>query len=151
AIVFRHFPTKDALYSAILDYKANESRIDDWLEEVKEYVGLRDDEAIFRSLISRILEHHRQNREFTRLMLYSALERHSLAKTFRENHGNRLNQFLHDYITLRQHEGAFQGCKPEAVIQSLIALPIFYSLDKYLFDCHDLDVSETEATEIFTQ
>ncbi len=151
AIVFRHFPTKDALYSAILDYKANEARIDEWIDAVQEFVERRDDEAIFRFIMTRLLEHHRQHREFTRLMFYSALERHSLAKNFHDKHGKRLDKFLHDYITMRQREGAFKDCKPGAVIQALIALPIFHALDKWLFEFKTIDLSEEEAVETFTQ
>ena len=151
AIVFRHFPTKDALYSAILDYKANEARLDEWIEEAQELVDRRDDEAIFRSLMRRFMEHHRLNREFTRLMFYSALEGHILATNFRDKLRSQLDKFLLDYITLRQREGAFQDCNPGAVIHALLALPIFHSLDKWLFEFNTFNISEDEAVETFTQ
>ena len=151
AIVFRHFPTKEALYAAILDYKANEAQLEEWIEEAQEFVDRRDDEALFRSLIRRFLEHHRMNREFTRLMFYSALERHQLASNFRDKLRARLDKFLYDYITLRQREGAFVESNPGAICQALLALPIFYSLDTWLFEFNRFEITEEEAVETFTQ
>jgi len=151
AIVFRHFPTKDALYAAILDYKANEARLEEWIEEAQEFVERRDDEALFRSLMRRIMEHHRLNREFTRLMFYSALERHSLATNFCDKLRSRLDKFLYDYITLRQQEGAFLDCHPGAIIHAILGLPIFHSLDKWLFEFNTFNISEDDAIETFTQ
>src|SRR5262245_18513983 len=84
AIIFRHFPTKNDLYAAILEYKAGELRSDEWLEELREYAARREDETLFREIIAKVIEHNRTDKDFMRLMLYSALEDHTLAIKFKD-------------------------------------------------------------------
>ena len=151
AIIFRHFPTKNDLYSAILDYKADEFRSDEWLEQLREYAGRREDEALFREVIARVIEHHRTDRDFMRLMLYSALEDHTLTNKFKDRWTNPLYKFLRGYIVTRQREGAFRDCNPNAVVRALFAMPIYHSLAKYIFDFRVMDVSEEEAVKNFTR
>jgi TetR/AcrR family transcriptional regulator len=151
AIIFRHFPTKNDLYAAILDYKACELRSDEWLEELGRYAAERDDEGLFREVIARIIEHHRTDKDFMRLMLYSALEDHSLTNKFKEKWTKPLYKFLRDYIVMRQREGAFENRHPNAVVRSLFALPVYHSLAKYIFDFKTMDVSEADALDNFTR
>lgn len=151
AIIFRHFPTKNDLYSAILDYKADELRSDEWLEELGEYAARRDDEGLFREIIARILEHHRTDRNFMRLMLYSALEDHSLTSKFKARWTTPLYKFLRDYVITRQGEGAFRDCQPNAIVRALFAMPVYHSLAKHIFDMKIMDVSEADAVENFTR
>lgn len=151
AIIFRHFPTKNDLYAAILDYKACELRSEEWLEDLREHAARRDDETVFREIISRIIEHHRRDKNFMRLMLYSALEDHALAKKFKDRQANPLHKFLRQYITTRQQEGAFGDFNPNAVIRALFALPIYHSLEKWVFQLRMMDVSEDEAVSNFTR
>jgi TetR/AcrR family transcriptional regulator len=107
-IIFRHFPTKDDLYAAILDFKASESPVEEWLDELRRLATKHDDEALFRAVARRILTHHRKDQDFMRLMLYSALEGHDLARAFREKQFKPLHDFLCDYIATRQRAGAFR-------------------------------------------
>jgi TetR/AcrR family transcriptional regulator len=151
ALVFRHFPTKEVLYSAILDYKANEACAEDWIEELREYTDASDDEGLIRIVVKRIVEHHRKDRDFMRLMCYSALEHHDLAQEFREKHITPLHKFLRDYIIRRQREGAFQSYSPNAVVRAIIALPLYHSMVKWLFEFKSLDISDADAIETFPQ
>jgi TetR/AcrR family transcriptional regulator len=151
ALVFRHFPTKDALYSAILDYKANQTSVEDWFEELRKYTEVNDDEGLIRNVVKRVVEHHRKDRDFMRLMFYSSLEHHELAQEFRDRHIMPLYKFLRDYIVKRQREGAFQGYNPNAVVRAIFALPLYHSMVKRLFEVKTLDISDADAIEIFPQ
>jgi AcrR family transcriptional regulator len=151
AIVFRLFPTKNKLYSAILDYKANEACAEDWIGELREYTDANDDHGLIRTVVKRIVEHHRKDRDFMRLMCYSALEHHDLAQEFRDKHITPLHKFLRDYIIKRQREGAFQGYSPNAVVRAIIALPLYHSMVKWLFEFKSLDISDADAIETFPQ
>ena len=62
AILFRNFPTKDDLYAAILDFKANEINLDVRIDELRKRAERRDDEGLFRLLAVRILEYNRRDR-----------------------------------------------------------------------------------------
>ncbi|MEW6127474.1 MAG: TetR/AcrR family transcriptional regulator [Acidobacteriota bacterium] len=149
AIVFRHFPSKETLYSAILDYKANEAGSEDWIDDLRQFTDSNDDEGLIQALIKRIVDHHRKDRDFLRLMFYSALEDHTLAQRFRDKHVTPLHKFLRDYIIKRQREGAFAGFSPNAVVRAIIALPLYHSMVKWLFEFKSLDVTDADAIDTF--
>jgi TetR/AcrR family transcriptional regulator len=151
AIIFRHFASKDDLYAAILDFKASEVCIEDWLEEPRAYAERRDDEGLFRTLASKILDHYRSDLDFMRLMLYSALEGHDLAQNFREKQFTPIHDFLRDYIATRQREGGFRPCNPGAAVCAFIGMPVYHSLVNRLLECKVLHISDEEAIEAFTK
>ncbi len=150
AIIFRHFPTKDDLYAAILDHKASESSVDVWLKELSEYAERRDDEGLFQVLAARIVEHHRKDVDFVRLMLYSALEGHELARQFREKQFLPIHDFLRDYIAARQKEGAFRDCNPRMAVRAFVGMPFYHSIMNWLFEFNVVEISDKKATEAFT-
>jgi TetR/AcrR family transcriptional regulator len=151
AILFRHFPTKDELYAAILEHKSNTSRTEKWLEELKVLADRRDDEALFRAVISRTLEHGRRDRDFTRLMLFSALEGHELAQSFRDKRVRPVFNFLCEYIALRQSEKAFRAIEPGVVVRALFGIPTYHSQVLTLFNCRLLSIKDEDAAMSFTR
>ena len=151
ALIFRHFASKDDLYAAILDFKASEVRIQDSIDELREYAACRDDEGLFGTLGSKILEHYRKDLDFMRLMFYSALERHKLSHQFCEKQLTPIHEFLTDYIALRQSEGVFRPCNPTAAVRAFIGMYVHHSLASRLLEFKVLDISDEEAIETFTQ
>lgn len=151
AIIFRHFASKDDLYAAILDSKASNVRVEDWLDELREYAKRRDDECLFSSLASKILDHYRSDLDFMRLMLYSALEGHDLAQSFREKQFTPIHGFLRDYIEARQLEGGFRACNPGAAVRAFIGMLVYHSLVNRLLECQVLHISDEEAVVAFTE
>lgn len=149
AIIFRHFGSKDGLYAAILDFKASDVRVEDWLDELRVYAERRDDEGLFRTLASKILDHYRSDLDFMRLMLYSALEGHDLAQKFREKQFTPIHDFLRDYIEMRQLEGGFRPCNPGAAVRAFIGMPLYHSLVNRLLECKVLHISDEEAVDAF--
>jgi AcrR family transcriptional regulator len=102
AMVFRHFATKEELYSAILDHKACHHETMDPLRIVAEAVTRKDDRAVFEGLALDALNQHDCDPEFHRLLLYSALEEHELAQMFWEKFVKRVYRTLRTYIRERQ-------------------------------------------------
>ena len=153
AIIFRHFATKDDLYAAILDHKANEVCSGDWLEELREYAERRDDEGLFRVIAVKKFEHYRrdQNYNFIRLMFYSALEGHGLAHTFLERQARPVHEFLCDYIKKRQREGAFRRVHPGLAVSSFIGMLNHYMIMGAFFEKWKLDLTDEEAINSFTR
>src|SRR4051794_14560449 len=84
AIIFRHFATKEELYRAIIDHVACEGDIANPCEIVADAISRKDDRAVFEGLAFHALEHHEDDKEFHRLLLYAALEGHELAQMFWE-------------------------------------------------------------------
>lgn len=153
AIIFRHFATKDDLYAAILDHKANEVCCGDWLEELREYAERRDDEGLFRAIAVKKFEHYRrdENFNFIRLMFYSALEGHGLAHIFLERQARPVHEFLCDYIKERQREGAFRCVHPGIAVCSFIGMLNHHMIMGAFFENWKLDLTDEEAIDGYTR
>lgn len=151
AVIFRHFATKDELYAAILDQKATDAGVDGWMEELLGFAQQGDDEALFGSLVSKIVESYRQDPQFQRLMLFAALEGHTIAKVMHERRGMPTFEFLRAYVARRQKQGAFRDCDPGAVVYALVALPTYYSQVKQLFGIDLLPLSDDAAVTQFVR
>ncbi|HYE64126.1 MAG TPA: TetR/AcrR family transcriptional regulator [Pyrinomonadaceae bacterium] len=152
AMVFRHFATKEELYTAILDHKACASGLD-LCEMAADAVARKDDRAVFEGLAYAALQHHEHDTEFHRLLLHSALEGHELAQMFWERNVLRIYEFLGAYIRERQRDGAFREIEPRIVIRAFIGMVIHHSLNNTLWDPSRrlLDVTNEQAAREFTE
>lgn len=172
AIIFRHFATKDELYTAIIDYKscsgmgaglaahehdgAAEHPV---IESVRCAVGdameRRDDRAVFQSIALTMMNHHQQDPQFLRLLLFSALEGHQLAQIFWDRNVRVMYEFLGGYIRERQRAGAFRDVDPRVVVRAFLGTIIHHSLNNTLWD-HDperriLNIANEAAAAEFTE
>ncbi|MGA9769825.1 MAG: TetR/AcrR family transcriptional regulator [Blastocatellia bacterium] len=150
AIIFRHFKTKDDLYAAILDYKADEVKLNESLDELRAHASARDDEKLFRTLAAKILDHHRGDRDFLRLMLYSALEKHELARNFRNKQFRPIHDFLRNYILQRQRDKVFRNCDATAAVQSFLGAVLHHSMMTGLFSADFVKLTDKDAIKNFT-
>jgi AcrR family transcriptional regulator len=168
AIIFRHFATKDDLYTAIIDHKSCEMAGPPCGDEsqhpvvnkiqrcVGEVMECGDDRAVFEGIALTMMEHHEQDPQFLRLLLYSALEGHQLAQIFWERNVREMYEFLGSYIRRRQREGAFRaGLDPRVVVRALAGTIIHHSLNNTLWDTEParriLNISNEEAARAFTE
>lgn len=153
AMVFRHFATKEELYTAILDHKACEGEIEDPCELVADAVQQKDDRRVFETLAFAALEHHEQDREFLRLLLHSALEGHELAQMFWNRNILQIYEFLGTYIGERQRDGVFRQIEPKVVVRAFIGMLIHHSLNNNLWDPSRslLDITNQDAACEFTE
>ncbi len=151
AMVFRHYSTKEELYSAILDHKACSGDSMNPEALVREALQEKDDRAVFERLALGALTHHDRDPEFQRLLLHSALEGHELAQMFFEKFVLRVYALLADYITERQKDGAMVKMDPAVVIRAFIGMVVHHSLNNNLWDPHHrlLKISNEEAAKHF--
>ena len=131
AVIFQHFPDKDGLYAAILEQKAGEPQAEQWLTELEARSAANDDEGVIRTLYTRILGQHEKDPYFLRLMVYSALEEHPLARRL-NGQSTRLYQFLDRFIRDRQRNGHFRMAPTAVLVRAVLALPIYYVFQKRL-------------------
>jgi AcrR family transcriptional regulator len=134
AMVFRHFATKEELYSAILDHKACLHDSMDPHQVVAEAIARKDDRAVFEGLALDALSRHDCDPEFQRLLLHSALEQHELAHMFWEKFVRRVYRSLGNYIRERQREGAIVDIEPAVVVRAFIGMVMHHSLNNNLWD-----------------
>ena len=150
AMIFRHFPTKEDLYRAILDHKASEEPVEEFLKELGAFTERRDDEGLFIAIGTRILDHAEREPDFMRLMFYSALEGHELARSFREKQFKPLIDFVADYVSRRQAEGAFREADPAVAVRSFVGMAVHHWLFTRLLEFHAVDITTEEAVKLLT-
>jgi AcrR family transcriptional regulator len=146
ALIFQHFPDKDSLYAAILDGEALAPRTDRWLADLEESRASGDDRRVIRTLFEGLVTQHERDPDLLRLMVFSALEDHPLA---RHLHGRatRLYRFLEAFITDGQRGGRFREGSPAFLARATLALPAYYILQRQLFKTPWPAVDADEAIE----
>jgi AcrR family transcriptional regulator len=150
ALIFRDFRNKENLYCAILDYAS--ARIDTrrWIEELSPFAADRRDEAVFSNVALKIVESFVRDPILVRLMLYSALEQHDLARKFRERQIEPIESFIEEYVKLRQAEGAFRAGDPRILTRSFLSMCHQHVLRQVLFGDQPPDADAVNAfTHIF--
>src|SRR5437879_11784593 len=152
AMLFRHFATKEKLYSAMLDHKACVHETMDPLQVVAEAVARKDDAAVFEGLALDAINQHDFDPEFHRLLLHSALEEHELAHMFWEKFVKRVYRTLRNYIRERQRDGAMKNVEPLVVVRAFVGMIIHHSLNNNLWDSKQqlLKISNQAAAHEFT-
>jgi TetR/AcrR family transcriptional regulator len=150
AIIFRHFATKQKLYEAILEHRADKAEVKEVFAELQALIRKRDDEAVVAWIVNKALAQFREDPRFERLMLFAALEGHEIAVM----HHTLMMPFieaLRQYIASRQREGAFAEGVPEVLISAIGGMPAHYAMVRYLFDFKKFDASEAIVEETFVR
>lgn len=151
ALVFRHFPTKEDLYEAILRQRADERAVEEIIESLNEPGRARDDEAYFLIFAEKLLEALRSQPEFFRLMLFSGLENHAMARDFRQVHIRPLYDAVARYIGLRQKEGAFRkDVRPVVAIRALAGMLVHFVLVTEVYGDVSPRIARSELIRSFT-
>jgi AcrR family transcriptional regulator len=151
-MVFRHFATKEELYTAILDHKAGSGTAFSPCDIVAKAVAEKDDRAVFEQLAFNVLNLHDKDPEFHRLLLHSALEGHELAAMFWERNVRPVYEFLGNYVRARQREGAMVKMDPTVIVRAFVGMVIHHSLNNTLWDQKRtvLKISNEVAARQFT-
>jgi AcrR family transcriptional regulator len=152
AIIFRHFATKQELYSAILDDCMGTSSAQP-CEGIGEALLSNDDRVVFETIALEILNFHDENPEFQRLLMHSALEGHELAQMFWDQGIMRTYEFLGGYVRRRQSEGAFRDLDPMIIVRSFLGMIIHHSINNNLWDKSRqiINLTNEEAAHQFTE
>jgi AcrR family transcriptional regulator len=129
ALVFKHFPTKRALYAAILAEKAPFSEL---LAAVDEAARKRDDARVFK-LIAGYRIRRGADPTLLRLLLFSALEGHELSKMFFKNQHRVFYDYLAGYIEQRIRDGAFRQVDPLLAARSFMGMLAHHRLLHEIF------------------
>jgi len=130
ATIFKHFATKDELYSAILEAK---SQIDETLAKAAHAAASKDDIGVFRAVGLESLIRTEQDPSLMRLLLFSALEGHDLSHLFFESKVRGLHEFLSSYIKDRIADGDFQPVDPLLAARGFVGMIAHYLLIHEIF------------------
>ena len=125
AMLFKHFATKDALYSTILESKV---QIEETLAKARQAAARKDDAGVFRAVGLEGLLQTERDPSLMRLLLFSALEGHALAHTFFETKVRSLHEFLGSYIDARIAEGVFRPVNALVAARGFVGMIVHYLL-----------------------
>jgi AcrR family transcriptional regulator len=120
ALIFRHFPSKEDLYWAVLERKC------------KTFTSGSSDREVFQGIASDILERRRKDPSLGRLLLFSALENHTLSDRFFRTNFAQYYERLAEYIRQRIRDGAFRKVDP------MLAARGFLGMINYHFQIQEL-------------
>jgi AcrR family transcriptional regulator len=130
AALYRYFPSKEAMYSAILDERM---AAPDLLAPIEALAATGDDRAVFTELALVLLRSVEADPSLLRLLLYSALEGHQMARPFQEGRIRRLRDLLSRYLTRRMREGAFRTIDPALGARAFIGMVVDHLIVRQVF------------------
>jgi AcrR family transcriptional regulator len=135
AALYRYFPSKEAIYVALLDERM---AVPEVISTLEPFARAGDDQQVFVNLARAILESVEADPSFLRLLLYSALEGHELARPFYEARMRRLREFLTRYITRRTRDGAFRGHDPVLAARAFLGMVVDHLIIRQVFGQKDV-------------
>jgi TetR/AcrR family transcriptional regulator len=133
AIIFRHFATKQDLYTAILDFIGHTTGVDQWIADAESFMARQDDEGLFRCIVSKVVESNRRDARIERLMIHAALEGHELAVMHHNQMTQAIGVPMTEYVRARQHAGALRECDPSTILFAVVGVGYFYAMNKYMY------------------
>lgn len=124
ALLFKYFPTKHALYTAILEEKAQYSGL---REAVEEAAKQQDDVRLFTVLANYRIRKGADPTLF-RLLLFSALEGHKMSDMFFQQQYRAFHDLLASYIRRRIEDGAFRRVDPLLAARAFFGIIVHHRL-----------------------
>ena len=149
AVIFRHFPTKQALYQEVLESEIGCPRFQEWLVKAKDCMDRNDDEGLFQAIATAILESHRGDARLQRVLLFAALEGSEIALTHHRNFSIPIYELLRDYIVRRQRDGALAEYHPGAILSAIAGMAARYAVYTQFFG-FAAEASDEETIAAFT-
>ena len=133
AIIFRHFPTKQDLYNAVLDHHQNSAQLAECVAQWKTYMDHNDDEALVRDIIDKIIESYRRDLRGHRVLLFAALEGHQTGLEHARALKLQIFELLCEYLARRQREGAIREGNPGAIVAAIAGMATHYATRTQMF------------------
>jgi AcrR family transcriptional regulator len=129
-MVFRYFPTKEDLYSAIIARAAGNV-----YEEtpIIELIRRKDDAGLLRALATDTITRNEKDPSFLRLLYYSGLEGHFLSEMFFQMRVRVRIQALADYIAQRMEDGDFCRVDPTLAAMAFMGMVIQHVIGREIF------------------
>jgi TetR/AcrR family transcriptional regulator len=150
AIIFRHFPSKQALYQAVLESQLGREIVQRWLASVRECMSRNDDAGLFRAIATAIIESYSGDARFERVMLFAALEGNEQGLAHCRSWSLPIYELLRDYLEKRQREGALAGYHPSAILSAIAGMAQRYAMSTEMFGFAS-EISAEDAAETFTR
>ena len=149
AVIFRHFPNKQALYEAVLESQIGCTGFQEWMAEVQACMDRNDDEGLFRTIAKAIIQSYSGEASHERVMLFAALEGNEQGLAHYRSFSIPIFELLRVYIVRRQREGALTAFDPGAILAAIAGMAQRYAMYTQMFG-FPTEVSVEQAVETFT-
>ena len=149
AIVFRHFPSKLALYEAVLQSCHESPEMQEWLARAKAYMDGGDDAGLLRMIADKILSGYRRDTRLHRVVLFAALEGHEQALALNRQISMPVFTQLCQYIQGRQETGKLRKYDPRMILAAIAGMASHYGTMTQMFG-YESHLPDDQVAEIFT-
>jgi TetR/AcrR family transcriptional regulator len=149
AIIFRHFPTKEDLYWAVIESQCSLSEGREQIE--RQLTSGGELRQVFVNVAEDFLRRREQDDKLGRLLLFSALENHRLSHRFFQSHIAELYERLADYIRERIAEGEIREVDPVMAARGFFGMLVYHYMIQDLFGgkrYHKIDVHSAAETVV---
>ncbi len=131
AIIFRHFSSKEELYWSVIEAKCSVGAGSKKMRERLAQGGeVRD---VLADVAEGILMRRQADPTLTRLLLFSALERHTLSERFFRTYIAEYYELLSDYVREQMDNGEFRKMDPLLAARGFLGMVIYHSMVQDLF------------------
>jgi TetR/AcrR family transcriptional regulator len=149
AVIFRHFPNKQALYEAVLESQIGCTGFPEWMAEAQACMDRNDDAGLFRAIAGVIIRSYSGEARHERVMLFAALEGNEQGLGHYRSFSIPIFELLRVYIVKRQKEGALAEYDPGAILAAIAGMAQRYAMYTQMFG-FPTDVSAEQAADTFT-
>lgn len=133
ALLFKFFPRKSSLYSAIIEYRIKQMENFCNLQQIYK----KKPEKVFREIVKSHIENIEKDDTFMRILLFSALEGHRLFREFYKAKIYKTTLNLANYIASKIKTGELKKVPPIFAARTLMGMTYNYLLSKKIFHIKD--------------
>jgi AcrR family transcriptional regulator len=131
ALIFRHFPSKEELYWAVIWGKIQSGAPRERLQQSLEAGG--DELDILSRVAFQVLERRSKDQTLSRLLLFSALEKHELSERFFRNYVADYFEVLARFVRKGIAAGRFRVVDPLLAARGFLGMVIYHSWIQELY------------------
>jgi AcrR family transcriptional regulator len=130
AMIYHHFPSKEALYDAILEKKIERTK---HLYSPSDAIRVRQDPALLETIITAFLREQTEDNSFMRMLLFSALEGHNLAPKFVRKPLQDFFDFLGTHLEGGMKDGTMKPVNRQVAARLLFGMAHFLVLLREIY------------------
>ncbi len=132
ALIYRHFPSKEGLYAAIIERKIE--KLAPLLERLRQAAGTSESpHTVLREIAREMFGSAEEDPQFLRLLYFSGLEGHDLSRMFFTAYVETFNRHLSSYAVSKAREGVFRSLDPMLAARAFAGIVLHYLVVQTIF------------------
>ena len=126
SLIFRHFPTKEDLFWAVLSERSESTGRK---RQIRELLGSnKSDREIFTEIARILLDRNEDDAAVTRLLLFSALRNNQLSDRFFRRYLAEIYEVMADLIRTGIADGRFRDLDPIVAARAFLGMIVYHYL-----------------------